>query len=294
MITVIYGTKNGTQNSIAWWLCNEDGIGPQVYKAKFYEHEWTGKPDSFSGLINDAYRHPEHTECHRLMENVDGDIIEPMRKLELDYDMLVWSNYFGCLKHPFRKIDCDKLIICEQSNYEDAFHYCISHAFKGLDHQEIDDDSELWWTDHKLVYGEITDNWKELWYGKYHDEMHDALDSGKLKYMWQLNFMHWDLAHCLEHNKTVDVKLTEHDDVKRLLAEKICDPDENTQTDILMWHNKDALIIKDPTWWDVRPDIILDYLEIDNSDKLRSSLSDYIEAYKVRKEWFDELVSKTF
>ena len=54
-----------------------------------------------------------------------------------------------------------------------------------------------------------------------------------------------------EHNKTVDVKLTEHDDVKRLLAEKIWDPDENTQTDILMWHNKDALIIKDP-WWDVR------------------------------------------
>ena len=32
------------------------------------------------------------------------------------------------------------------------------------------------------------------------DEMHDALDSGKLKYMWQLNFMHWDLAR---HSNTI-------------------------------------------------------------------------------------------
>ena len=126
------------------------------------------------------------------MENVRGDIIEPMRKLELDYDMLVWSNYFGCLEYADQTIDCDKLIICETNNYEDASHYCVSHAFKGLDHEEIDSDTELWWTDHKQVNGEITDNWKELWYAKYHDEMHNALDNDKLKYMWQLNFMHWD------------------------------------------------------------------------------------------------------
>ena len=31
--------------------------------------------------------------------------------------------------------------------------------------------------------------------------MHDALDAGKLKYMWQLNFMHWDLHHAIV-NKT--------------------------------------------------------------------------------------------
>ena len=33
-----------------------------------------------------------------------------MRKLELDYDMLVWSNYFGCLEYADSTIDCDKLI----------------------------------------------------------------------------------------------------------------------------------------------------------------------------------------
>jgi hypothetical protein len=112
--------------------------------------------------------------------------------------------------------------------------------------------------------------------------------------MWQLNFMHWDLAHCLEHDKPVDIKLTEHDNLRRLLADKICNPNDNTQTDILMYHNKDALLIKDPTWWDVRPDFIMEYLELDYCDKLETSISDYIDAYRERKDWFDELVSKTF
>ena len=228
------------------------------------------------------------------MENIRGDIIAPMRKLESDFKMLVWSNYFGCLEYPDQKIDCDKLIICEQSNYEDAFHYCMSHAFKTLDHNEIDSDSELWWTDHKQVNGEITDNWKELWYGKYHQAMHDAFDNNELKYMWQLNFMHWDLAHCLEHNKPIDVKLTEHDNIKRLLVDKICNPNDNTSTDILLWHNKDALIVKDPTWFEVRPNMILEYLELENCDKLKTALNDYIDAYRERKDWFDELVAKTF
>ena len=98
MITVIYGTKNGTQDSIAWWLCEQPGIGPQVYKAPFYEYPWEGKPHGYSGLVNDAFRHEEHTECHRLMENIEGDIIAPMRKHEGAYDMLVWSNYFGNLE----------------------------------------------------------------------------------------------------------------------------------------------------------------------------------------------------
>ena len=38
----------------------------------------------------------------------------------------------------------------------------------------------------------------------------------------------------------------------------------------------------------------MEYLELDYSDKLETALSDYINAYRERKEWFDELVSKTF
>ena len=54
-------------------------------------------------------------------------------------------------------------------------------------------------------------------------------------------------------------KLTEHDNIKRLLVDKICNPNDNTSTDILLWHNKDALIVKDPTWFEVRPNMILEY-----------------------------------
>ena len=294
MITVIYGTKNGTQDSIAWWLCEQPGIGPQVYKAPFYEYPWEGKPHGYSGLVNDAFRHEEHTECHRLMENIEGDIIAPMRKHEGAYDMLVWSNYFGNLEYPRQKIECDKLIVCEQSTYEDAFHYVITHAFKTLDHDEIIDDSELWWTDHKLVNGEVTDNWKELWYGKYEQQMHDALDAGELKYMWQLNFMHWDLHHAIVngHDKA---ELSPPDNLKRLLVEKLINQDENTQTDLVVNYNPGCLYVKDPSWWDNGiPFMIADYLEVEVTDKLKSTLQDYIEAYKPRKEWFDNLVSETF
>ena len=294
MFTVVYGTRNGTQDSIAWWICNEDGVGPQIYKAPFYNHPWKGFPNSNSGLVQDSYRHPEHTECHRLMENIRGDILAPMRQHEENYDMLVWSNYFGCLKYHDQEIVCDKLIICEESSYEDAFHYCLTHAFKGLDHDEIDEDSELWWTDHKLVNGEVTDSWKEVWYKDYHDAMHDALDNDKLKYMWQLNYMHWDLHQEVIHNRTGVVKLNDHDDYTRLLAEKL-HANEPTKTDWVKYHNPDSLLINDPTWWDQgNPHIILDYLELRKSEVLMESLDDYIEAYKIRREWFDELVSKTF
>lgn len=296
MITVIYGTRNGTQDSIAWWLCNEELVGPQIYKAPFYENPWEGKPHGDSGLVNDWYRHDEHTECHRLMENIKGDIIAPMRKFEDDYKMLVWSNYFGCLGHTRQKIDCDKLIVCEQSIYEDAFHYMITHAFKGLDHEEITSDSELWWTDHKLVNGEVTDAWKDIWYKNYEQKMHDALDNGKLKYMWQLNFMHWDLHHAIENNLNHEkIELSDPENLKRLLVKKLIDPEEKTQTDIVVTSNPGCMYVKDPTWWDAAvPYDILDYLDMGMSDQLQKALTDYIEAYKERKEWFDELVVKTF
>jgi hypothetical protein len=55
------------------------------------------------------------------------------------------------------------------------------------------------------------------------------------------------------------------------------------------------MYVKDPTWWDAAvPYDILDYLDMGMSDQLQKALTDYIEAYKERKEWFDELVVKTF
>ena len=99
MITVVYGSYNGTQDSIAWWLCNSTtkNIGPQVYEFLPDTYKWTGQAGHRSGMILDRIRHEEYTDCHRLMENIRGDIIAPMRKFEKDYDMLLWSNFFGNL-----------------------------------------------------------------------------------------------------------------------------------------------------------------------------------------------------
>ena len=110
MITVVYGAHNGTQDSIAWWLCNSitKNIGPQVYKFLPDSKRWNGKTEHNSGLVIDAVRHNEYIECHRLMENIRGDIIAPMRKFEKDYDMLIWSNFFGGLYYTDQKINCDK------------------------------------------------------------------------------------------------------------------------------------------------------------------------------------------
>ena len=291
MITVIYGTKNGTQDSIAWWLCQKPGIGPQVYTGPRYK--FNGKADEGTGLVNDAFRHDEHTECHRLMENIRGDIIAPMRPLEKDYDMLIWSNYFGNLKYYDQKIDCDKLVICQQSSLEDCFQYVMAHAFTPMTKEDVDDHSELWWTDHKLLYGEVTDSWKDQWYSKYHKKMHDEFDKGNLKYMWQLNFMHWDLHEKLIVGDDTPIEMEDADNVKRLLLDKILDSNE-TMTDVMLNHNPGALIVEDPHWFKgQKPHMILEYLEISESPQLRDTLEYYTDAYWKRREWFDDLVRKT-
>lgn len=295
MITVVYGTRNGTQDSIAWWLCNSTtkNIGPQIYEFVPDFHKWSGTADNHSALILDAVRHEEHTECHRLMENVEGDIIAPMRKFEKNYDMLLWSNFFGELKYPEQKINCDKLIICDEDVYEDAFHYTVSHAFRILTKEFIDKHSEIWWTDHKLVNGKVTDNWKKVWYDTYHQKMHDEFDRGNLLYMWQLNYMHWDVNSLIE-GEDIKPTLEPADNLKRLLCEKIHErATDVVLTDRTLWANPDALLIRDPCWFK-KADKILEFLEIEKCNKLTETLDKYKHEYIIRRDWFDSLVKKTF
>lgn len=295
MIAVIYGTRNGTQDSIAWWLCNSmtKNIGPQVYEFIPDSHKWNGMADNNSGLVVDKIRHNEHTECHRLMENVRGDIIAPMRKFEKDYDMLIWSNFFGNLKYPDQKINCNKLIVCDEDTYEDTFHYTISHAFTALRSKEtIDDHSEVWWQDHKFVDGKITDNWKQIWYDKYHSIMYDEFDKGNLRYMWQLNYMHWDVNSLVE-GKDIKPTLEPADNLKRLLFEKLLDNKQSKRLDRTLWANPNALYIGDPHWFK-NVDKILEYLNVERCNKLNEELDKYKYEYTIRRDWFDSLVKKTF
>lgn len=291
MITVVYGTLNGTQDSIGWWLCEHEGIGPQAYRAPFLKHEWQGSPGAYSGLVLDDERIEPHVECHRRMENIRGDIIAPMRPLEKDYKMLLWSNYFGCLHYEDQKIDCDKLIICDADPLEDAFHYVINHAYKPMSHKKIDKDSEIWWTDHKLLGGiddgEVLDSWKDVWYAKYHQAMHDAFDNGALKYMWQINFLHWDVNDYLFNNGP-EPKLNAHDDFKSLIKRKLFDMHDN-QASVTLRHNPDALYIRDPNWF-THAQAIVDYLELEIDTPTDPKLNAYIDAYSVRRDWFNQML----
>lgn len=294
MITVVYGQFNGTQDSIAWWLCNSTtkNIGPQIYEFLPDSHKWTGTANNTSGLILDAVRHNEYMECHRLMENVQGDIIAPMRKFEKEYDMLLWSNFFGNLEYPDQKINCDKLIVCDEDTYEDAFHYVINHAYRTICKEDIDEHSKLWWTDHKQVDGKVTDNWKQVWYDRYHQQMHDEFDKGNLVYMWQLNYMHWDVNSLIE-GKDIKPKLEPADNLKRLLFEKLLDNKWSKRLDRTLWSNPDALYIGDPHWFK-NDNKILEFLNLERCSKLTESLDKYKYEYTIRRDWFDSLVKKTF
>jgi hypothetical protein len=304
MLTVVYGTYGGTQDSIAWWLCNSmtQNIGPQVYEfvpdlyyralPPLRNRQWSGKANNDSALVLDAVRHKEHTECHRLMENIRGDIIAPMRPLEKDYNMLVWSNYFGDLLYPDQKIECDKLIICNQDTYEDAFHYMVSHAFRVLTKEFIDKHSEIWWTDHKLVNDKVTDNWKKVWYDTYHQKMHDEFDKGNLLYMWQLNYMHWDV-NSLINGEDIKPTLEPADNLKRLLFERLLDNKQPTRLDQTLWSNPGSLYVCDPNWFN-SANKILEFLKVERCNKLDETLDRYKYEYKIRRDWFDSLVRKTF
>lgn len=294
MITVVYGQFNGTQDSIAWWLCNSTtkNIGPQIYEFIPDSYEWTGMANNTSGLILDAVRPSEYIECHRLMENVQGDIIAPMRKFEKDYDMLLWSNFFSDLEYPDQKINCDKLIVCDEDTYENAFHYVISHAYRTLEKKDVDGHSEVWWTDHKLVNSKVTDNWKTVWYDTYHQQMHDEFDKGNLVYMWQLNYMHWDVNSLVE-GKNIKPKLEPADNLKRLLFEKLLDEKWSKRLDRTLWSNPDALYICDPHWFK-NANKILEFLNVERCSKLTELLDKYEYEYTIRRDWFDSLVKKTF
>ena len=80
----IYGDKNGTQDSIAWWLCEEDGIGPQIYNAPWRTGKIQAKFDDpmLGTLVEDCRLYEEHDETMRLMENGSDDFLQPWRQHE--------------------------------------------------------------------------------------------------------------------------------------------------------------------------------------------------------------------
>ena len=287
MLTAIYGDKNGTQDSIAWWLCEEDGIGPQIYNAPWRTGKIQAQFDNpmLGTLVEDCRLYEEHDETMRLMENTSDDFLEPWRQHESAHTNLVRSNYFGCLLNPQQKIISDKLILCRESQQEDCFHYMISHAFKMLTADKIDDDSEVWWRDHVYVDGKHIGDWHKIWYSLYHDKMLTAHTEGKLRYMWQLNYMHWDLFHAIQEGKaTGGIELCSPHDYHRLFQEKL-EPQPNVIEQTI--NSNTGLVVDDPNWF-TSADSILDYLNIAWTDSLRQNLTEYKDVYTQKRCWYDE------
>lgn len=287
MLTAIYGDKNGTQDSIAWWLCEEDGIGPQIYNAPWRTGKIQAKFDNpmLGTLVEDCRLYEEHDETMRLMENTSDDFLQPWRQHESAHTNLVWSNYFGCLLNPQQKIISDKLILCRESQQEDCFHYIISHAFKMLTADKIDDDSEVWWRDHVYVDGKHIGDWHKIWYSLYHNKMLTAHSEGKLRYMWQLNYMHWDLFHAIQEGKaTGGIELCSPHDYHRLFQEKL-EPQPTVIEQTIS--SNTGLVVDDPNWF-TSADAILDYLNIAWTDSLRQNLTEYTSVYTQKRQWYDE------
>jgi hypothetical protein len=300
MITAIYGNKNGTQDSIAWWLCQEPGIGPQIYNAPWQSKRLGSQFENpILGTLAEDDRDVEHSDLHietlRIMENEECcDFLAPYRPIESKFKNLVWSNYFGGMVNPVYKIQADRVIVCNQTYLEDCFHYMISHAFKLLSESKVHDDSEVWWMDHVYVGGEDIGDWKRIWYETYHDRCIDDYRSGKLKYMWQLNYMHWDLMHAIwfKNGQERNIRMVASDDWDRLFLDKLSpeSKDQHYTHDLIedtIRANPDALVVTDPTWCE-QADAILEYLGMEWTPQLRRNLTEYQEAYKMKRQWFDE------
>ena len=117
--------------------------------------------------------------------------------------------------------------------------------------------------------------------------MHDAFDNGKLKYMWQLNFLHWDLHHYLKGESQVEPKLNEAEDYSVIIKSKVFTKNQNRALETFRY-NPGALLVRDPFWFDQVEDIV-NFLELD-VDIYDENFMAYKNAYEVRRDWFDEML----
>ena len=285
MNIAIYQTVNAHAPAIHWWLAQDKRFGPQLYQGLNPVHE-----DEHIGSIVQEIRNEEidadvyaiHQESLREMENkeaVNGivDCTSSYFNFARKYEYPVWSNYFGATKENAVTIDCDKLLFAKSTTNNDAMFYITQYAFNKLTINEVNDHSRIWWEDHKLIAGKVLDNWKEIWYRDYHDQCIQDFHNGKLQYMWQLNFAHWDLHNMLLENKS---KFTLDYSIERLFEEKhkTDDIDRQQITIKSMTDNNVDHLLVDVEWFK-HTDTILDYLGLSNSETLIQTALLYSERY---------------
>ena len=200
-----------------------------------------------------------------------------------DYENIVWSNYFGTFKSSDWKIKSDHGIIIDSTMEDFIFNYVSVYAFIPLSEDKINRDSRIWYEDHTMLDNEIVTEWKARWYSDYHDACLEEYNDGTLKYMWQLNFAHWDLANSiLEGNGKIELDFSES-----RLFEKFDDEEEIDFNKNIIKHNPDSLIV--PTDWHNNPKEILDFIGVSDSEVLQQSLELYKNKYNTNREKFNQL-----
>lgn len=300
MLSTIYGTEFGTQESIAWVICNNNpNYGPDIFEMPKPFAGKTGK------IISDDRSQPcydDHQICMQRMENYVADesgyvdFMSHYRKYEKDYENVIWANYYGRTTNELDLIRSDKLILCNTSFEESLFHYAVAFAFDELTAEDIDNHSEIWWFDHHHVDGVDTTRWKEYWYTHYHDKMKHAFATGELKYFWQLNYMHWDLHKALIGRYDIDptnISITHKEDVQRIYDTRKQDYSAPLNQIAMHWESDaNFLQVNDPDWT-TQIEEIIDYLELQHTEQIYKNLQKLKEHITPKREWFEKTFLKS-
>ena len=307
MKIAIYQTLNAHAPAIHWWLAQDPRFGPQLYEGREPCSDQFN-PEKIGSIVAEM-RNPNedditeelyevHQESLRQMEN--KDYVETETALTLvdctsDYfnftkDLhkhLVWSNYFGVCNEPTSIVTgADKVLVAQSTVEQNAMFYITQYAFNEMTEEDIHDHSEVWWKDHMLMSGEDIGDWKEIWYKDYHEQCIQDFHNGKLQYMWQLNFAHWDLENTLHHNS--DGKFELDYSIERLFQQKSDDSPINYERQLINLLDSTYLVI-DIHWYN-HIDTILEYLGVSSSPELEQAAELYKNRFEKLAEHYKQLL----
>ena len=287
----IYQHDSGSAPAIHWWLSQELNIGPKDLYA--FNTGYCRPNGHHIGAIaiedEKAPLHSLHKESIALLDNSQKGIVDPIsvfdETIKSQFDYFLWSNYTSNLANLDNTIKADKTILVDNSAEEQLFFYISQYAFAWIETtKDITDQTQLWASEHNI------ENWHEVWNEKYSEQFNQAFQNGTLKYMWQLNFAHHDLADALE--KGMDsITLIDAEDHARLFETKRQQQEDFTDTLFTYANSEKSHIVVTDDWFD-HPSVILDYLEIMPSFRLKKFLIDYDKLYKRKKELYASTFNK--
>ena len=299
MKTVIYQNNLGSASGIHWWLANETNVGPQLYS--FTDAYLRPAGDHVGGIViedSSAELHSTHKESLLILDTTTAtgelDVLAPFTNVAdtnhtEKHDMFLWSNFGGNLLDTTQVIKADKTILVDNTPEEQLFCYISQYACSWIDSiEDLDEQTTEWVNDHPE-----SSIFNDIWLNKHKEVFHKAFTDGTLKYMWQLNFAHHDLANNLKSGGT-DTQIPDADDHGRLFEVKRNDIAEQSMTDTLFEYSNreiDHIVVGDD-WFKDKGDSILSYLDMLNTFRLKKFYLDYHKMYMRKKVLYEDKFSK--